>query len=110
MVAIAAFLGNAQCFGNCVVAACSTPDSAQQSCHHHKSPASDLAHCSHQHSEFGGPQTDLAKIAAPAVFVIAPAIVADFSVTTPELASLLRFDTGPPPRARLGSSISILRI
>jgi hypothetical protein len=110
LVAMAAFLGNAHCLGNCASAACNSPSSTSKGCHHHKKPAGDLARCSHQHSEFVGPEASLAKITLAKTIEIAPVLSVNANVVSTENSVLLPPDTGPPPRAGSGSSISVLRI
>src|SRR5262245_38421537 len=84
VVAIAAFLGNAQCLGHCASSACSSANSSPKDCHHHKKSDGDLARCSHQHSEFAGPETGLAKVSIPAtVGVLLPAVTANLDVFSP---------------------------
>jgi hypothetical protein len=110
VVAIAAFLGNAQCLGHCASSACSSVNSSPKGCHHHKQSDGDLARCTHQHSDFAGPETSLAKIAFIATVGIPLAVTANLNVVSAEHSILLPLDTGPPPPARSVSSISILRI
>ncbi len=110
VVAIAAFLGNAQCLGNCASAACNSANSTPKGCHHHKDSDSDLARCSHQHSEFARPESGLAKTTLPVTVGILPAVRASLDIVSPEHSIPLPLDTGPPPPARSVSSISILRV
>jgi hypothetical protein len=110
VVAIAAFLGNAQCMGNCASTACAPANSAPKGWHHHNKSDGDLARCAHQHSEFAGPETGLAKIAFTATAGIAPALIENPGAISAEHSIPLPLDTGPPPPARSVSSISILRV
>ena len=110
LVALAAFLGNAHCLGNCASAACNSPSSPSKGCHHHKKPDGDLARCSHQHSEFVGPEVGLAKTTLATTIEVPPVLRVNANVVATEKSILLPPDTGPPPRAQSGSSISILRI
>jgi hypothetical protein len=110
MATIAALIGNAQCLGNCASTACNSASSTPKGCHHHQESNGDPGRCSHQHSEFAGPETGPAKIAFPPILGIPLAVTANLDVVSPEHAIPLPLDTGPPPPVRSVSSISILRI
>jgi hypothetical protein len=110
LVAVIVLLANAECIGNCSAKACSSVKVPTPSCHHHKSPAEDIAHCSHQHSDFSAPEAGIASvnIAATAAEFAAPA--ADFE--TPIFAPIRssQADVDPPLWLTSSSAISVLRI
>jgi len=111
LVAVAAFIGNAQCLGNCTSAACSSSHStSNKRCHHDKKPDGDLARCSHLHSEFAGPETGLAKISLTATTSV-PFLIGEYAApVSPERSIPFAHDTGPPLSSRFGCSVSVLRI
>ena len=109
LVAVAALIGNANCFGNCASTACSSANTAPKGCHHPK-PDRDTAQCSHQHSEFAGPETALVKVDLATTICIGPPI-SPISIAVSTNASFLsELDTGPPPGSASSSSVSVLRI
>jgi hypothetical protein len=109
-VAVAALILNAQCFGNCASEPCNSTKVPSRSCHHEKSSGEDTARCSHQHSEFAGPETDIAKVKVAAVVAILPASASGSAAIITESRLLSQVDTGSPPGGRSGSAISVLRI
>lgn len=108
LVAVAALIGNSQCFGNCASATCSSPKTPSNSCHHQKSSDKDTARCSHQHSELAAPEAGFAKIHTTAAIAILPAN--STAAITIESQFLSQFNNGSPPGNRSGSTISVLRI
>jgi hypothetical protein len=109
LVALAALIGNAHCFGNCVSAACGSPKSTSSGCHHQKPSSQDSAGCSHQHSELAAPETGIAKINIAAPAAILPALTSDSATVAIELQFVSLFNTTSPPGSP-GSRISVLRI
>jgi len=109
-VGLVALIANAPCFGNCASEACSSTKTPSNSCHHHKSSPEDSARCSHQHSEFAAPETDIVKVNIAAAVAILPALTSDSAAGTVESHFLSQFDTGSPPGNHSGSTISVLRI
>ena len=109
LVAVAALIGNANCFGNCASSACSPDKTAPKGCHHQK-PDRDTAQCSHQHPEFAGPENGLAKASVATIICIAPPISPTSIPVSTEASFLSEVDTGPPSGCASGSSISVLRI
>jgi len=109
LVATAALLGNAQCYGNCYSTACDSAQTPSDSCHHHPKPSHDDARCPYQHSEFANPEVGIAKInlAIGALAVPVPAID---SMIALDLGLLTRRDTGSPPGGDICSIFSVLRI
>jgi hypothetical protein len=109
LIAVAALLGNAQCYGTCESSACSSAQTASNSCHHQKSSHDD-ARCPHQHSELAGPQVGIAKInLAMAAFTL-PVLKADSTTFFTEPQLLSQPNTGSPPGRDICSTISVLRI
>ena len=112
LFAVAALLANAQCYDTCAVAACKPVQTPSNDCpqHHHKPSHEDSYSCQHQHSEFIGPESGIAKVSvAPAVPILA--------VLTPGSAVVLiepllqsSPDIGSPPGGQISSAISVLRI
>jgi hypothetical protein len=106
LIALAALFANAYCFGNCASDACSSSKTSSDGCHHQKSPDKDTARCSHQHSEFAGPETGIAKITVISADAVPAPITVDVTPAVRHFASSL--DTGPP--ASKHTTISVLRI
>jgi hypothetical protein len=114
LVAVAALLANAQCYNACAVAACKAAQAPSSGCHQHshrdKSSHEDSPDCQHQHSEFVGPESGIAKVnVAPAVPVLA-VLTAGSDVVLIEPLLLSKPDTGSPPGDQVPSAISVLRI
>jgi len=112
LVAVAALLANAQCYNACAVAACKAAQTPSSGCHQHRHQSSheDSPDCQHQHSEFVGPESSIAKVnVAPAVPVLA-VLTAGSDVVLIEPLLLSKPDTGWPPRPHVPSAISVLRI
>ena len=109
LIAVAALLGNAQCYGTCESSACGSVQTPSNSCHHQKSSHDD-ARCPHQHSELAGPQVGIAKINLAMVLPALPVLTADSTTffTDPQL--LPQLNTGSPPGGDICSTISLLRI
>jgi len=97
LIAIAALFANAYCFGNCASDACSTSKTSSSGCHHHKSPGKDSARCSHQHSEFAGPEIGIAKVTLATTDAPPAAIALDRGTTSADRDFASPLDTGPPP-------------
>ena len=110
LVAVAALIANAQCFGSCVTGACSSTKAPSNSCHHHKSPDNDkdTTRCLHQHSYFAGPEAGIAKVTI--VSAILPALTDSSAAISVDFKFLPKLDTGSPPGCRSGSTISVLRV
>ncbi len=109
LIAVAALLGNAQCYGKCPGTACGSAHVPSTSCHHPQKPSHDDARCPHQHSEFASPEVRIAQIGltigtlgVPVLAVDSAAVFADSQVWVPR-------DTGPPP-GDVSFSIFVLRI
>src|ERR1700736_2003532 len=79
VVTVVAVIGNAHCFGNCT-SWCSPAKTTSTGCHHEKHSGGDTTPCSHQHSEFAGPETGLAKISVAATGGI-QAVLTEISAT-----------------------------
>ena len=112
LVAVAALLANAQCYDACAVAACKTAETPSSDCHQHphKSSHEDSPDCQHQHSEFTGPESGMAKVnVAPAVAVLAVLTAGSDEILIEPLL-LSSPDTGSPPDDQVPSAISVLRI
>ena len=110
LVALAAFIGNAQCFGTCASAACGSTKPPSKTCHRHKSSDEDTARCSHQHLEFAAPEAGFAKVAISAAIAILPALTSNSAAVALETQFLGRLDMGSPPGSLYGSRTSVLRI
>jgi hypothetical protein len=110
LIAMAALLANAQCYNTCALLACNSAQTPSNDCHQHKSSHEDSSGCRHQHFEFMGPESGIAKIiVAPAVPVVA-VLAADPAVVLMEPLVASQPDTGSPPGAQTASAISVLRI
>ena len=112
LVAVAALLANAQCYNACALAVCQAAQAPPSSCHqhHHKSSHEDSPDCQHQHSEFTGPESGMAKVnVAPAVAFLAVLTAGSDEVLIEPLL-LSNPDTGSPPDDQVPSAISVLRI
>jgi hypothetical protein len=110
LVALAAFIGDANCIGACQADTCNVP--VKTSCHHHQHKQTDRepVHCSHQHSEFFSPKANLSRT-IPADASSVPLLLVE-SAAFDSLRSTLRsaLDTGPSSRGRPRSTVSVLRI
>jgi hypothetical protein len=109
LMAVAALFCNAQCYGNCLTLTCSTP-APPPACHHHEPSPPDQAPCTHQHSEFSSPEASIAKISLEPAAIQMPFVLKHLtaSIQTPQFPT--RSDTGSPPAAPAGSTISVIRI
>src|SRR5258708_1230972 len=110
LVAVAALLANAQCYGACGSSACGSAQTPSNSCHHHKSSHEDAAPCPHQHPEFAGPEVGIANIS---LAMAPPTLLVLTADSTPVFAApqlLSRPNTGPPPGGDICSRVSVLRI
>lgn len=111
LVAVAAVLANAHCYGTCGNTDCGSAPTPSNNCHHQKSSHENHAPCPHQHSDFAGPEAAIAKAGIATAILVLPALTADSTaiVTQPEFLS--GFDTGSPPGVRGCSfAVSVLRI
>ena len=110
LIAVAALLGNAQCYGTCGGSACGSAQAPSSSCHHQKSSHEDATPCRHQHSEFSGPEAGIAKINLAMSPLILPLLTADSSTVFTQPQLLSQPNTGSPPGSDFCSTISVLRI
>jgi hypothetical protein len=108
LIALAALFANAYCFGNCASDACSSSKTSSSGCHHQKSPDKDSARCSHQHAEFAGPETGIAKVTMATANAVPAAITVDWDVASADSHFASHPDTGPPPDKH--AAVSVLRI
>ena len=109
LVAVAALLGNAQCYGNCNSIIRGTVQTPSDSCHQHPKSSHDDARCPYQHSEFAGPEVGIAKISLAIGALGVPVLAVDWIAAFAELRLPTRADTGPPPGCDVSSTISVLR-
>src|SRR5580658_411872 len=109
LFAVAALLGNAQCYGNCYGAICGSVQTPSDSCHQHQKSSHDDARCPYQHSEFASPELGIAKISLAMGTLGVPAPAADSMDAFAELQLLTKSDTGPPG-GDICSTTSVLRI
>lgn len=110
LVAVAALVWNAQCYGNCYSTVCGSPDTQSDSCHHHQKSSHDDARCPYQHSEFASPEVGIAKISLAIGALGVPVLAVDSIDALTEAHLLTQPDTGPSPRGGISSTISVLRI
>ena len=110
LVAVAAFVWNAQCYGNCYSTACGSADTPSDSCHRHQKSPHDDARCPYQHSEFASPEVGIAKISLAIGTLNVPAPAVDSTAVFTELRLPTLADTGSPPGGDISSTISVLRI
>lgn len=109
LIAVAALVGNAQCYGTCGSSACGSAQTPSNSCHHQKSSHDD-AHCPHQHSELAGPEVGIAKINLAMAPLTLPVLTADSTEFFTEPQVLSQLNTGSPPGRDICSTISVIRI
>lgn len=113
LVAVAALLANAQCYNTCALAISRSAHTPSGGCHHHKSPRSSNegdSGCQHQHSEFIGPESGIAKVSiAPAVPILG-LLTAGSAAVLIEPLLLSMPDVGSPPGGQVSSAVSVLRI
>jgi hypothetical protein len=110
LVAVAALVWNAQCYGNCYSFICGTVQTPPDSCHQHPKSSHDDARCPYQHSEFASPEVGIAKISLAIGTIGVPAPRVDSIDALAELRLPTQPDTGPPPGGEISSTISVLRI
>jgi hypothetical protein len=110
LVATAALLGNAQCYGNCYSTACDSAQTPSDSCHHHPKPSHDDARCPYQHSEFANPEVGIAKISFAIGTLGLPLIAVDSIDAFSELQLPKQPDNGSPPGGDICSTFSVRRI
>ncbi len=109
LIAVGALLGSANCYGDCLSAACRSVQLPSSGCHHHKSSHDDQPGCVH-HPDFTGPEAGSAKVGvAKAVPVVAP-LTTDSTSALMEPPLLMPRDTGSPPDRLSSRPISALRI
>ncbi len=109
LVAVAALLGNAQCYGNCSGIPCGSTHKPSDGCHEHQKSSHEDARCPHQHSEFASPEVGAAKISLAIGTVSVPVLAVDSAADFTESRLLVHANTGSPPGA-ISSTISVLRI
>lgn len=112
LIAVAALLANAQCYGTCGSAAYgSTQTHSTNSCHHQKSSHENDAPCPHQHSDFTGPAVGITKVTVAAATPILPMFEADSSAGVVESQFLSQVLIGSPPgSSHFCPTVSVLRI
>lgn len=110
LVAVAALLGSVQCYGNCAIAACSSAQTPSSGCHHHKSSHDERTGCLHQHSEFTGPGSGIAKASVVKAVPVVLVLTGGSTAVTIEPPLLVPADTGSPPYSHPFRAISVLRI
>lgn len=112
LVAVAALLANAQCYNTCALTACTSAQTPSNDCpkHHHKPSREDSSGCQHQHSEFTGPESGIAKVSVAPAVLIPAVLTAGADAVFLEPLFLPTPDTGSPPRSQGSPAISILRI
>ncbi len=110
LVAVAALVANAQCYGSCATVTCSSAQTPSGSCHHNRSSHESSAGCVHQHSEFTRPEVGFAKVNVATAISILAVLTADVTIASPERLRLPQADIGSPPGAPILSTISVLRI
>jgi len=108
LIAVAALLANAWCYGACATAACQPPQIPTNGCHHHHPSPQDHG-CPHQHPEFAGPEAAVANVSVTGT-VSPEAVVVARSAPVTDLVPPPQSDNGWPPGNPVRSSISILRI
>src|SRR5215471_25239 len=110
LVVVVALFANAECYGSCAIAPCSSTQIPASGCHHHQPSPDDQARCAHQHFELTAPESGVAKVsfvkAAPVVPVVTPASIT--ILTEPVSLSLLH--AGSPPHPHASHAPSVLRI
>ena len=115
LVAVAALLANAQCYDTCAVAACKPVQTPSSDCPQHHQKPSHSSHeggsgCQHQHSEFTGPESGIAKVNVAPVVPVLAVLTAGPAPVLIEPLLLSKPDTGSPPDDQVPSVISVLRI
>ena len=110
LLAVAALLANAQCYGACAAVSCGSDQTPSGRCHHNKSSHQSNAACVHQHAEFTGPEVGIAKAGVATAAPVLAALIAEARVAVPDRLHVPRADSGSPPGVRIFSAISVLRI
>jgi hypothetical protein len=110
LVAVAALLGNAQCYGSCNSIISGTIQTQSDSCHQHPKSSHDDARCPYQHSEFASQEVGVAKISLEIAALGVPVLAVDSIDPLAELRLQTQPDTSPPPNGDISFPISVLRI
>lgn len=112
LVAVAALLANAQCYDTCAVAASKAAETPSSGCpqHHQKSSHEDGSGCQHQHSEFTGPESGIAKVNVAAAVPILAVLTPSSAVVLIEPLLQSSPDLGSPPSDQVSSTITVLRV
>ena len=114
LVAVAALLVNAQCYDTCAVAACKPVQTPSNDCPQHHKPShsshEDGSGCQHQHSEFTGPESGIAKVNVAPVAPVLAVLTAGPAPVLIEPLLLSKPGTGSLPDDQVPSAISVLRI
>ena len=110
LIAVAALLVNAQCYNSCAMATCHSAQTPSNGCHHHQPSHEDAPDCQHQHSEFIGPESGIAKVSVTPAVSFQAVLTVGSAVALIEPLLLSIPDTSSPPGAQLSSAISVLRI
>ena len=110
LVALAALVANAQCYGSCATVTCGSAQTPSGSCHHNRSSHESSAGCVHQHSEFTGAEVGVAKVNVATAIPFLAVLIATVTIAAPERPQLPQADIGSPPGGRILSTISVLRI
>lgn len=109
LVAVAAVIWNAECYGNCDSSVRGPAQTPSDSCHQHQKSSHDDARCPHQHSEFASPELGVAKISLAVETPGVPAPAGVLMDAFAELHLLTKSDSGPPG-GDICSTMSVLRI
>jgi hypothetical protein len=107
---VAVLLSNGQCYGNCGTAACKAAQMPLVGCPHHKSSHDGQVACLHQHSEFIGPESDVANASVAKATPIVSVLTSRSTAVLLEPVLLLRAHTGSPPYNQAFTAVSVLRI
>jgi hypothetical protein len=118
LMAAAALVANAQCYGICAVNTSDSDRTQPGSCHRHNQPSHTRnTGCANPHPEFSGPEVGIAKADVapgrkqlPATLTFAIASGAFVRVAAPQRIHWAQADPGPPSGGRIKPGTSVLRI
>ena len=112
LLAVVALIANAQCYNICALTACPSAQAPTNECpqHPHQPSHEDGSRCQHQHPEFVGPESGIAKVNVASVVPVQAVLMPSSDVILSEQLLLSKPDTGSPPGDQIPATISILRI
>ena len=111
LLVVAAIFVNAHCSNACAFATTASAETPSNDCpQHHKPSHEHSSSCQHQHSEFVGPESGIAKVNVAPVVPVLAVLTPGSSLILSEQLLLSKSDSGSPPGDQIPTTISILRI